>query len=305
LKRVRDDVPTRARHRVVALLLCAGLSACVARPAVIEPTVALDAPVLVDEPALGDTPDPVDAPVLSTPAVIDVLTYNVAGLPHWVAKVDGRKTHPLIGPALADFDLVLLQEDFWYHHLIDAPHAWQVRPRRGELFRLGDGLARFSKHPLGAVEHVPWQTAHGWSGHYNDRLAWKGFAAGRLSIGPSEFIWVYNVHFDAGGSRGDREAREHQREQLIADILARTAPTDALIVAGDFNTGASGLSDLRECTGLEDSGVGGIDRVLFRSGRVLQLSVAADQPPSTRLDELRGLSDHGAVLVRFALEQQR
>lgn len=277
-----------AARRNGASLCCALLTACVARPAVIEPTVSNEAQA---------------APASE---VIDVVTYNVGGLPRWVAKVDGRKTHPLIGPGLASFDLALLQEDFWYHHLIDAPHAWQVRPRRGELFRLGDGLARFSHLPLGAVEHVPWKTAHGWTGHYNDQLAWKGFAVGRMSISQDDFIWVYNVHFDAGGSRGDREAREQQREQLIADILERTAPGDAMIVAGDFNTGANGLSDLRERTGLEDSGAGGIDRVLFRSGHDLTLRLAADSArPEPDFDALRGLSDHGAVWVRIRLESAR
>ncbi len=294
----------RAWQHVVALSLGTGACACVARPAVIEPTVAVDAQVMVGEAAPGDAADSGNEPALPTAAVIDVVTYNVAGLPGRVAKVDGRETHPKLGPALAGFDLALLQEDFWYHHLIDAPHAWQVRPRRGEMFRLGDGLARFSKHQLGAVEHVPWTTAHGWFSHYNDRLAWKGFAVGRMSTGPSDFIWVYNVHFDAGGSRGDREAREAQREQLIADILERTSPSDAMIVAGDFNTGANGLADLRGRTGLEDSGAGGIDRVLFRSGPGISLRVARDSTnPTPDLDGLRGLSDHGAVWVRLGVER--
>ncbi|MCA9001020.1 MAG: hypothetical protein KDB61_03785, partial [Planctomycetes bacterium] len=83
--------------------------------------------------------------------VIDLLTYNVAGLPGWVAKVDGSETHSKIGPALESFDLVLMQEDFWYHDLLKAPQRWQAAPRSGGFLRLGDGLARFSRFPLDEV----------------------------------------------------------------------------------------------------------------------------------------------------------
>lgn len=268
----------------LAVLLVPTLSACLARAVTVAP-IAQEA----REAALSTD-------------VLDVLSFNVAGLPSCVAKVDGRETHPLIGQAVADFDLVLLQEDFWYHELIEAPQPWQVRPRRGELFRLGDGLARFAWMPLGEVEHVPWRTAHGWFNAYHDKLAWKGFSVGSLSVGEGASIRVYNVHFDAGGAKGDRDAREAQREQLIADILERWSADEALIVAGDFNTGRGGLDDLRVRTGLEDSGVGGIDRILFRSGARVALRPSPDSTrPEPDLERLRGLSDHRAVWARFGV----
>ncbi len=245
-----------------------------------------------------------EAPI---PGSIDLLTYNVAGLPRWVGKFDGRETHPKIGAGLGPFELVLLQEDFWYHQRLSAPHPWQGPPRSGGFLRLGDGLARMSAYPLSSVEHVPWKTAHGLFGAYHDRWAWKGFAAGTLDLGGSLQIWVYNVHFDAGGSKGDRKAREVQRDQLRQDILTRTALDDAVIVAGDFNCGSSALKDFAAAAHLKDAGGGGIDRVFYRSGSHLELTPdqtidPAHEPPS--LDALRGLSDHAPVWRRFGLRRR-
>ena len=257
-------------------------------------------------------------PPEKAPGLLDVVTFNVAGLPRCVAARDPRPSHRLLGPLLGAFDLVLLQEDFWYHSLIEAPHQWQSRPRAGTPFWLGDGLARFSWGPLGTVEHNAWSASHGILHHYNDSLAAKGFADGELEVGAGHKIWVYNVHCDAGGDSGDRRARELQRTQLLRHIT-RTVPKDAaLIVAGDFNCGPTSLKELQEATGLTDCGVGGIDRVLFRSGSEVTITVweapagaqvnpQPDEPLSptsaisASLEALRGLSDHAPVWVRFEI----
>ncbi|MCB9904355.1 MAG: endonuclease/exonuclease/phosphatase family protein [Planctomycetes bacterium] len=282
MARAIDIGPSGRGLAVLSALLAAS---CIARPAVVEP---------VDK---GASSEPVPC------GVLDLLTFNVAGLPGFVAKVDGRETHPRLGAELRAFDLVLLQEDFWYHDLIEASHRWQAAPRGGGFLRLGDGLARFSRLPLEDVEHVPWTTAHGLFGAYHDRWAWKGFAAGRVLVAEGRSVWVYNVHFDAGGERGDREARAAQRQQLIEDILVRTSESDALIVAGDFNCGLGSLDELRERAALEDSGGGGIDRVLYRSGADMTLRPSPDAPrPRPDLEELWKLSDHAPVWVRFAVE---
>ncbi len=251
-------------------------------------------------------------------ALLDVVTFNVAGLPSCIAPRDPRPHHRLLGPPLAEFDLVLLQEDFWYHNLIETPHQWQSRPRAGTPFWLGDGLARFSWLPLRVVEHNAWNASHGILRYYNDSLAAKGFAAGEVEVLGGFTIWVYNVHFDAGGDTGDRNARKLQRIQL-REHITQTVPRDAaLIVAGDFNCGPTSLEELRAAIGLKDCGVGSIDRVYFRSGRDVKLTVlkptpgaqgnpsVADtprQPPAiaASLKALSGLSDHAPAWVRFKI----
>ena len=229
---------------------------------------------------------------------LSLVTYNVHGLPRFVAKRDGRQTHPKMVAPLGEFDLVLVQESFWYHHLLDVPLPWHARPRRGCLLQLGDGLARWSRHPLSNVQHVAWRSAHGITDHYNDRLAAKGFAAGTVALPVGRELWVYNVHFDAGGDPGDRKAREDQRAQLVEHIEKKVPAGAALLVAGDFNAGPGSLAEMCERLGLRDAGVGGIDRILLRSAAKLELS-AAPIEGDARLAELSGLSDHAPVAVEL------
>ncbi|MHC4376935.1 MAG: endonuclease/exonuclease/phosphatase family protein [Planctomycetota bacterium] len=283
--------PDRARRRLrwAALGFVAaavGIAGCMARPAV------------VSVETFGEPQRPPAAEVVE----LDLLTFNIAGLPGFVAKVDGRETHPQLGAALEPFDLVLLQEDFWYHHLIEATHPWQVRPRKGGLLRLGDGLARLSRLPLTEVEHVPWKRAHGLFGAMHDRWAWKGFSAGRLLLPGEREVWIYNVHFDAGYEDGDREARASQREQLRTYVEAHTPADAALILAGDFNTGAARLTELASALDLTDSQQGGIDRIFLRSGRDVELLIDPEAPrPVEALDRLARLSDHYPVYLRLRI----
>lgn len=277
----------RLRLATIAILASAlAIAGCMARPAVVKVEV------------LGEPTPALAAEVVE----LDLLTFNIAGLPGFVAKVDGRETHPQLGPALEPFDLVLLQEDFWYHPLIEAAHPWQVRPRKGGLLRLGDGLARLSRLPLTEVEHVPWKRAHGLFGAMHDRWAWKGFSAGRLLLPGEREVWVYNVHFDAGYEDGDREARASQREQLRTYVEAHTPADAALILAGDFNTGAARLTELAAALDLTDCQQGGIDRIFLRSGRDVELLIDTEAPrPVEALDGLARLSDHYPVYLRLRI----
>ncbi len=239
---------------------------------------------------------------LGTEHVLDVLTYNIAGLPGWISRFDGRETHPKIGAALGPFDLVLLQEDFWYQEDLNAEHPWRVAPRQGALLRLGDGLARMSRLPLSSVEHVAWKHAHGLFGAKHDRWALKGFAVGKLLLGGDLKVWVYNLHCDAGWDPADVRARALQRDQLIADIAERTSPGDALLVAGDFNCGPDDLERQTQSASMIDTGVGGIDRILLRSGARVELQVDSSSPePPPSLESFIRLSDHFPVWLRLRI----
>lgn len=257
-------------------------------------------------------------PPEKAPGLLDVVTFNVAGLPRFVAPRDPRPNHRLLGPPLGAFDLVLLQEDFWYHDLIEAPHRWRSRPRAATPLWLGDGLACFSWLPLGRIEHHAWSASHGILHHFNDSLAAKGFSVGKVEVAAGHQIWVYNVHFDAGWDSGDRRARKLQRAQLREHITRRVPGDAALIIAGDFNCGPDSLEELRAAIGLTDCGVGGIDRMYFRSGRDVMITVQGPAPGaqedspvdgttvevpsiSASLKALRGLSDHAPVWVRFEI----
>ena len=48
------------------------------------------------------------------------LTYNVAGLPEPLSGSQPSVNIPQISPLLNSYDLVLVQEDFWYHNELKA-----------------------------------------------------------------------------------------------------------------------------------------------------------------------------------------
>lgn len=243
---------------------------------------------------------------------LHVLTYNVAGLPEGVSS-----SHPIIltrkiSPLLNDFDLALVQEDFYYHRQLAsaADHAFISSP--GTDGTLGDGLARFSRYPMGKVEHTAWKECHGTMSYANDCLTPKGFSFATHEIAEGVYLDVYNLHMDAGGAKGDQAARSAQMDQLIEAMEARSAGK-AVIVAGDFNLSGKRETDLAvldrlivdqelidSCRALS-CGKERIDRVLFRGSDSLELEPVEYQVESERFVTSTGwpLSDHNAVSVMF------
>lgn len=249
-----------------------------------------------------------------------VLTYNVAGLPEGLSSSHPEAYTPRISPKLNGYELVLVQEDFWYHRELAAAveHPHQSRPMWPEpaLDQLGDGLNRFSYPPFSDHRRSGWQTCHGTLDAGSDCLTTKGFANAWHQLGGNETnrVLVVNLHLDAGSAEGDQRARREQVEQLVG-ALDELAPDDALIVAGDTNLkperedrplDAESFDRLLAATGLRDScrELGcpeeSIDRVLFRPGPALQLTPQSwSRPPEFVTDQGEDLSDHRPVAVRF------
>jgi endonuclease/exonuclease/phosphatase family metal-dependent hydrolase len=238
-----------------------------------------------------------------------LLTYNIAGLPNFVSKSEPVRNIPMIGPLLRHYDIVLVQEDFSYHHLLTRAvrhHLHRSRPKRD--LGLGDGLNRFSRFPFGTMIRHAWKDCHGQVLHQSDCLAKKGFSVATMALSRDLQLDVYNVHFDAGRSEGDHAARRRQVHQLAAMIASRSQER-AVVVAGDTNMGSSSesiLTELLERTGLKDvcrsleCGRELVDRVLFRSSDALALTPTAWQIDGRFIDaQGRDLSDHKAVGVDF------
>ena len=99
------------------------------------------------------------------PGEFSLLTYNVAGLPQGISSSDPEAHIPQISPLLNDYDIVLAQEDFWYHAELsaDAEHPHQSDPYSDDPKKkgIGDGLNRFSDFPFEPVERVQWYDCHG------------------------------------------------------------------------------------------------------------------------------------------------
>lgn len=273
----------------------------------------------------------------ATPAgTLSVLTYNVAGLPVGISQSQPDVNTPLISPLLNDFDLVLVQEDFFFHEdlVSAATHPFRSPPdesdRPGLSFGVGDGLNRLSRSPFADFQRVTWEACFGTFGNGSDCLAPKGFSFARHALAPGVEVDVYNWHADASDSEGDLAARRAEIRQLLA-FLAEHSEGRAVLLLGDTNSrytregdivpellATAGLRDvwvdlvrgavppvgptLGDCADPAGPDCERIDKILFRSGGGVVLEPLAYAVPAETFVDAAGnpLSDHLPVAARFA-----
>jgi len=172
------------------------------------------------------------------PIEISVLTYNIHGLPSWIARDDPPARIPLILEKAAAHDLVLLQEDFAYHDVVVSnakhPHLFRGNEAWAPLLE-GAGLtilARFDSREPPLLE--PYGVCNGYLSAGNDCFGNKGFLMARLALPNGAQLDVWNTHLDAGASDDDHRVRVAQLERLAAAIDSHSAGR-ALLIGGDFN----------------------------------------------------------------------
>jgi len=279
------------------------------------------------------TAAPTTAPTTTVaPAIeVELLTYNVAGLPDALSGSEPLTNTPLIGPLLNAYDVVLVQESWLtpdgvdegsqtYHQiLLDlASHQYESESLAAPLGSdpdrpsalLSDGLNRFSDYPFTSVERQRWLTCGIASA---DCLSLKGFSMATTTFAEGIEVDVYNLHLDAG--REDFGIRAENVAELTAHILENSAGR-AVIVGGDFNLhldrdpdadqfasllADAGLTDV--CTELGCDQPNRIDKVLYRSGDGVTISALEwrnDSAIFTR-DDGEPLSDHDPVAVQLSL----
>lgn len=249
-----------------------------------------------------------------------VLTYNVAGLPEGFSSSNPEQNIPQISPLLNAFDMVLAQEDFWYHDELSAdvtlPYASEPYSEMPTLADIGDGLNRFGVHPFTDHERVPWYACNGSTDCASDCLATKGWSFARTEIAPGVEIDVYNLHMEAGGCPEDIEIRLNSAQDLAEAIATRSADR-ALIVAGDFNLRATDPEDveplaliidgagLTDACAAVDCGDERIDKIMVRNGSFLEVEVLTWWVPPEFVDADTGapLSDHLPVAAELRFSQ--
>jgi len=240
----------------------------------------------------------------TTAGELRLLTYNVAGLLDPISGSQPSVNHPLISPKLNDHELVLMQEDFFYHQALaqEAEHPFQSQPDEAwQPWRPGDGLNRFSRYAPADHVRAAWTDCNGVLDQANDCLTDKGYSVSFTELAQGIYVDVYNLHMDAGGDAGDISARAAQIDQLL-DVIAGRSANRSLIVAGDTNLAAHREADQRNlqrlldgaglvdaCAALE-CGDDRIDRVLLRSSTQLEFEDSLGAP----------LSDHDPIAVRLA-----
>jgi endonuclease/exonuclease/phosphatase family metal-dependent hydrolase len=241
----------------------------------------------------------------------ELLTYNVAGLPEGLSRSRPLANLPRIGKLLNKYDIALVQEDFAYPLELrrEARHGHVSPAFVRQSLDFGDGLSQFTRLPFSDFRRVAWSSCHGLLDAFFDCLTPKGFTRARQSLAEDVSIDVYNLHMDAGGSPGDREARQAQVAQLITAIQEESTGR-ALIVGGDtniFGRDQALLDRLLESAELKDAcsevhcgDTRRVDRVLYRSSRALTLGVKQWRIDREFVDDQgRPLSDHLPVAVAF------
>lgn len=269
----------------------------------------------VDEAsAMAKQTAPVFSLGVAKAGVIELLTYNVAGLPEIVSPSSPKRNLPLVSPLLNAYDLVVAQEDFVYHEKLvaRAAHPYQFEPKPAKDAFVGNGLTTLSNFPFEGVEHVAWESCNGYLTALSDCLSEKGFSVGRVHLSREVSVDIYNIHADAGGDPDDVEARRSEYEQL-AHYVQGHSKGRAVVLAGDTNLDGAVPEDravldrFLSATGLADScrqvtcTFEGIDRVFVRSSGRIDLRAIRWAEDSRFVDpQGERLSDHPAVAVRIA-----
>ncbi|MEU8234098.1 endonuclease/exonuclease/phosphatase family protein [Actinoplanes sp. NPDC048967] len=273
-------------------------------------------------------------PALADPAAagtVDVLTYNIAGLPEGLSSAPAPRgpSTTAIGQRLSAYDIVNVQEDFNYHAALYAADSHPYRTATSGGAGLGSGLNTLSAYPYDDAERGRWTSCRLDSG---DCLTPKGFTFLRTRVADGVFVDVYNLHTDAGTNAGDQQSRAANLSQLTAFIGSHSAG-NAVVVMGDTNTRWTRAADTIRAfvsdNGLTDTWVqlvrGGVapaagspalvcddavvsdacevvDKVLYRSSRSVTLRATAyhNESAAFRTPEGIRLSDHDPVSVRLA-----
>lgn len=254
------------------------------------------------------------------PIEVSVLTYNIHGLPSWIAGDDPPARIPRILEIAKPYDVVLLQEDFAHHdvvvasspfpHLVRGNEAWIGAP----LFQ-GAGLTILSHFAALDTAREPYGVCNGWLSAANDCFGHKGFVIARLALPDGVTLDAWNTHLDAGDTESDRAVRADQLDRLAAAIEQKSA-TRAVVVGGDFNLhwdepeDRALLEDFAQRLGLSiaamtpvDGWDSRLDYLLTRpaaGGCLTTLEAGKDE----RLIDASGqpLSDHPAIFARLRLE---
>ena len=254
----------------------------------------------------------------ATAGELEVLSYNVHGLPSLITGDDTPARMGQIAPRLREWDIVGLQED-WdadNHQTLVGETDHQTKLWFSETVSVdrlyGSGLSVLSQVPALEVVNTHYTACSGTLDGASDCLASKGFQAVRLQVGAAT-IDLYNTHFEAGGGTEDNAARAVQVGQVV-DALTGWSAGHAVIFTGDFNLRASDPEDQPELLRLEEEGglvdacaslncpePDHIDRVFFRSSAEVSLEVRDWANQSAEFLDAEGvnLSDHPPISARI------
>ncbi len=253
---------------------------------------------------------------------LELLSYNVAGLPEVLSGSEPAENMPLIGPLLNDYDLVLLQETWKtpdpnpmaplrvYHEELESRVDFEHRtesaplPLGGDATRpeaiLADGLNVFSRFPLGEVTRERWVGCFGGAdtsrGGAGDCLAQKGFLLTTVTLAEGVEVDVYDLHAEAGGTPDDQALQADDYDQLAAFIEEHSDGRPVLL-AGDTNLHTDDPVDPDNPEGEGDLAIW--EAFLDRTG-LTDVCAALDCEDPGAIDKAAFRSSGGATLEALA-----
>lgn len=260
---------------------------------------------------------------------LSVLTYNVAGLPDLFSSGSPATNTVKISPLLNDYDIVVVQEDFSYHSDLTSQTIHPYQSQHSGDIAIGDGMNQFSFSPYTDFMRVKWNDCYGVFDSGTDCLTPKGFSLSRHFLDDGAIVDVYNLHADAGSDTNSLAARGKNLLQLLAFIEANSQG-HAVIVAGDTNSRFTRTTDrlqdfiqagfkdawvetarhghypvggsaaLTDCADKNSGNCERVDKILYRSGTAVTLTLNDAFVPAHFVDENGAeLSDHDPVAAYF------
>lgn len=261
---------------------------------------------------------------------LSVLTYNVAGLPDAFSSGSPATNTVKISPLLNDYDIVVVQEDFSYHSDLISQNIHPYRSQHSGDIAIGDGMNHFSYSYYSDFMRVKWSDCYGVFDSGTDCLTPKGFSLARHFLNNGAIVDVYNLHADAGSDTNSNTARGKNLLQLLNFIEVNSAG-HAVIVAGDTNSRftrstdklhnyvqagfkdvwvetarqgnypTSGAPALTDCSNKNSGNCERVDKILYRSGPGVSLSLNDAFVPAHFVDQQGApLSDHDPVAAYFS-----
>ncbi|MBT3982232.1 MAG: hypothetical protein HOE90_12815 [Bacteriovoracaceae bacterium] len=186
------------------------------------------------------------------PQTLNVLSFNVAGLPLSVGTPFVKERAPLLRKKLAELyqwgkvDVVLIQEAwarYFKKNLLRACFPFAVG---GNEFTLGSGLMILSRFPITECEYIPFDESPKFpkSNADGEWLVKKGFYLAQIDHPTLKKVWISNTHLTANYapfSHSFEDYRKSQVKQLFEETLKK-AGGDPLIIGGDINMGPGKFS---------------------------------------------------------------